>query len=154
MPWSRYFCKILLALSSNQFYTNYVFLPDTADPTPLEIHNNPCFYPYFRNALDAIDGTHIACSPSARECAASHDRKGLLTQNCLMACGFDLCFLHVLSGWEGSAADLLFFMMLIREAFLCLPVIYTPPPIPVGLRLFQKVRSDSGRTNWIPVDSS
>ena len=32
-------------------------------------------------------------------------------------------------------------------------VIYTPPPIPVGLRLFQKVRSDSGRTNWNPVDS-
>ena len=32
-------------------------------------------------------------------------------------------------------------------------VIYTPPPIPVGLRLFQKVRLDSSRTNWIPVDS-
>ena len=36
---------------------------------------------------------------------------------------------------------------------LRISVIYTPPPIPVGLRLFQKVRSDSGRTNWIPVDS-
>ena len=33
-------------------------------------------------------------------------------------------------------------------------IIYTPPPIPVGLRLFQKVRSDSGRTNWNPVESS
>ena len=40
-------------------------------------------------------------------------------------------------------------------------IIYTPPPIPVGLRLFQKVRSDSGRIpvgltgiHWNPVDSS
>lgn len=59
--------------------------------------------------MGAIDGTHIACSPSARERAAARDRKGLLTQNCLMACGFDLRFLYVLSGWEGSAADSLVF---------------------------------------------
>ena len=32
-------------------------------------------------------------------------------------------------------------------------VIYTPPPIPVRLWLFQKVQLDSGRTNWIPVES-
>ena len=122
MPWGRYFCKILLALSSDQFYTNYVFLPDTADSTPLEIHNNPCFYPYFRNVLGAIDGTHIACSPSARERAASCDRKGLLTQNCLMACGFDLRFLYILSGWEGSAADSLVFHDARQRSF----------PVPTG----------------------
>ena len=42
-------------------------------------------------------------------------------------------------------------------SFGCAPLfrgLYTPPPIPVGLLLFQKVQSDSGRTNWIPVDSS
>jgi len=43
----------------------------------------------------------------------------------------------------------------IANAFLASKaIIYTPPPIPVGLRLFQKVRSDSGRTNWNPVESS
>lgn len=30
---------------------------------------------------------------------------GLLTQNVLVACSFDLRFRYVLAGWEGSASD-------------------------------------------------
>jgi hypothetical protein len=29
----------------------------------------------------------------------------VITQNCLAACSFDLQFMYVLSGWEGSAHD-------------------------------------------------
>ena len=64
---------------------------------------------FLHDAIGAIDGTHIACAPSERECAATCNRKSLLTQNCLIACSFDLMFAYVLSGWEGSAADVLIF---------------------------------------------
>jgi hypothetical protein len=80
-------------------------LPDAASPTPLEITQNPKFYPYFADAIGAIDGTHIACHPSSEERHAARNRKGTLTQNCLAACSFDMSFLYMLSGWEGSAAD-------------------------------------------------
>ena len=99
----------MLAFSSQPFYTNEVWLPHQTDPVPPEICNNPKCYPFFHVAIGAIDGTHIACAPSERECAAAHNRKGLLTQNCLITCSFDLMFTYVLSGWEGSAADALIF---------------------------------------------
>jgi DDE superfamily endonuclease len=66
---------------------------------------NPKLFPYFEDALGAIDGTHISCAPSASEREFARNRKGGVSQNCLMACSFDLNFLYVLSGWEGSAAD-------------------------------------------------
>ena len=99
----------MLAFSSQPFYTNEVRLPHQTPPVPPEICNNPKRYPFFHDAIGAIDGTHIACAPSERERAAARNRKGLLTQNCLIACSFDLMFTYVLSGWEGSAADALIF---------------------------------------------
>ena len=100
---------MLTIFSSPPFYTNLVRLPHETDPIPSEIRDNPKRYPFFRDAIGAIDGTHIACAPSERERAAARNRKGLLTQNCLIACSFDLRFTYVLSGWEGSAADALIF---------------------------------------------
>jgi DDE superfamily endonuclease len=108
---------MLTIFSSTPFYTRYVYLPHENDPIPPEIHNNPKRYPFFRDAIGAIDGTHIACSPSEKERAAARNRKGLLTQNCLMACSFDLRFTYVLSGWEGSAADALVFQNARRTDF-------------------------------------
>jgi len=105
----RYFKTMLMAFSSAPFYDSQVQLPRISDPIPPEIRDNPKRYPFFKDAIGAIDGTHINCSPSEQERQAARNRKGLLTQNCLMACSFDLRFLYVLSGWEGSAADSLVF---------------------------------------------
>lgn len=33
------------------------------------------------------------------------NRKGRISQNVLAACNFDLEFIYILSGWEGSAHD-------------------------------------------------
>ena len=96
---------MLTIFSSLSFYTNLVHLPHETDPIPSEICDNPKRYPFFHDAIGAIDGTHIACAPSEREHAVTRNRKGLLTQNCLIACSFDLRFTYVLSGWEGSAED-------------------------------------------------
>jgi hypothetical protein len=91
--------------SSPPFYTKYVHLPGANDPISPRIRHNPKLWPYFKDALGAIDGSHIHSAPPANERAASRNRKGFLSQNCLFGCDFDLRFVYALTGWEGSATD-------------------------------------------------
>jgi len=58
----RYFIKVLNALSTGPFYQKYVQLPTPDAPVPPFIANNPKFFPFFCNAIGAIDGTHINAS--------------------------------------------------------------------------------------------
>jgi hypothetical protein len=102
---SVYFKKMLFAFSSPPFYTRYVRLPLASDPTPSEIFNNPKQFPFFQDVIGAIDGSHFLASSSAEGRHHARNRKGLLTQNCLLACSFDLRFTYISSGWEGSASD-------------------------------------------------
>ena len=83
----------------------YVKLPTATDPISNYIQNNPKFFPFFAGALGALDGTHIISSPSAEDCHGAQNRKGWFSQNCLACCSFDLLFLYVMGGLEGSAAD-------------------------------------------------
>jgi hypothetical protein len=101
----RYFKRVLLALSSAPFYNKFVFLPLEDAPIPKEISDNSKLFPYFSGVLGAMDGTHIACCPSAEERRLSRNRKGGVSQNCLACCSFDLRFQYVLSGWDGSTSD-------------------------------------------------
>ena len=91
--------------SSTPFYTENVHLPWVGDAIPEEISENPKFFPFFRHAIGAIDGTHFNCTPTAAELQAAQDQKGCVTQNYLVACTFDLKFIYIYSGWEGSAAN-------------------------------------------------
>ncbi|KAH7917261.1 hypothetical protein BV22DRAFT_988336, partial [Leucogyrophana mollusca] len=61
---ARYFKKMVYILSSPPFYTQYVQFP-TGETVPSKIRNNPKFWPYFRDAIGAIDGSHIHISPPA-----------------------------------------------------------------------------------------
>jgi hypothetical protein len=97
--------KMLVIFSSPPFYTNHVHLPRPDDPFPPNIKNNPKFYPFFKHAVGTIDGTHFDCSPTKAKRHAVRDHKGGVTQNCLAACNFNLKFLYIFSGWEGSATD-------------------------------------------------
>jgi hypothetical protein len=101
----RYFLKMLLFFSSAPFYNDHVKLPCADAPIPPEIQNNPKLYPFFKDTLCAIDGTHINCCPSPADQQAARNRKGSLTQNCLAICGFDMVFYYMFSSWEGSASD-------------------------------------------------
>ena len=105
----RYFKQILHTLALSPFYTAVVQLSDANSPTPPEIRNSEKFYPFFADALGAIDGTHIHCIPSAADHDSARNCKVILTQNCLAACSFDLCFLYFMSGWEGSTHDSVLF---------------------------------------------
>ena len=100
-----YFRKMLFIFSSPPFYTEYVHLPTIHDPVPSPILNNPKFWPFFKDALAAIDGSHIHCAPPALERAFYRNHKGSVSQNCLFACSFDLQFVYAFTGWEGSATD-------------------------------------------------
>ena len=91
--------------SSPPFYTNHVRLPNANDPVPPEIQQNPKFWPYFKDALGAIDGSHINFAPPASLCDVYWNRKGFISQNCLFACLFSLQFCYALTGWEGGATD-------------------------------------------------
>ncbi|KAM7479047.1 hypothetical protein LguiA_027260 [Lonicera macranthoides] len=98
---SRYFNQVLHALT--ELSTD--FIRPSSNNTPIEILTDSRFYPYFQDCLGAIDGTHVAVIVGADEQALFRDRKGNISQNVMAACSFDLKFTHVLSGWEGSAAD-------------------------------------------------
>ena len=91
--------------SSHPFYGKFVRLPSADDPVPEFISGNSRFYPFFKDALGALDCTHFPFTFPKAERQISRDRKGESTQNFLAACDFDLLFRYLVSGWEGSTSD-------------------------------------------------
>lgn len=73
--------------------------------TPEKIRESTRFFPYFKDCIGAIDGTHIPAMVPGRDTSSYRNRHGTISQNVLAACNFDLQFIYVLSGWEGSAHD-------------------------------------------------
>jgi hypothetical protein len=86
-------------------YSRVVHLPTSTTPPSSRITDNPKYTPYFDDCLGALDGTHILAHVPAIEQARYRNRKGTLSQNVLAVCNFDLQFVYVLPGWEGSAHD-------------------------------------------------
>ncbi|KAK5812190.1 hypothetical protein PVK06_027606 [Gossypium arboreum] len=86
-----------------KLYKLVIRLPDESIPS--EIRNNPRFYPYFKDCIGALDGTHVRASVPLNIQGRFRSRKGGTTQNVLAAITFDLKFSYVLAGWEGSAHD-------------------------------------------------
>ncbi|KAL8106144.1 hypothetical protein AgCh_029810 [Apium graveolens] len=72
---------------------------------PSEIFTETRFYPYFKDCIGAIDGTHVRVKVSSAEAPKYRGRKDYPTQNILGTCTFDLKFSYVLAGWEGTASD-------------------------------------------------
>lgn len=94
---------LLSMLVSKRFYTALVQRPSPV--TPPEILNNPKHYPFFQSCLGSIDGSHFHAWVSEDLMARHRNRKGGITQNVLAACDFNMLFIYILSGWEGSASD-------------------------------------------------
>lgn len=81
------------------------FVKHPSTNTHWKISSDPHYGPYFENCIGAIDGIHVPMTVSDREAAPYRNREGSLTQNVMLACDFDLNFVHVSSGHEGSASD-------------------------------------------------
>ncbi|OIT28137.1 hypothetical protein A4A49_59151, partial [Nicotiana attenuata] len=98
---SRYFNKCLKAcLRLGKYYVK-----QAGKGVPQEISSNPLFYPWFKDCIGAIDGTHIPAFVSMEDQPRYRNRKGVLSQNILAVVDFDMNFQYVLAGWEGSASD-------------------------------------------------
>ena len=69
--------QVLDAIVSESFFFRYVHLPDP-DRVPDQISGNSKFYPYFKDCLAAVDGTHFAEFCSAEDAVRKRNRKGKL----------------------------------------------------------------------------
>src|ERR1700722_1315853 len=96
---------ILGILTSKQVYKTYIKLPTAETPLADKIQSSKHYYPFFKDCLGALDGTHILTHTPEPVRAAYQDRKGQISQNILVVCSMDMRFLYLLSGWEGSASD-------------------------------------------------
>lgn len=99
---SRYLNKGLLILTG-KFYDKYVHKP--TNETPKKIRENDKWYPYFKHCRGATDGVHVLAYVREDDIFRYRDRKGSITQNVLATCDFDMRFVHVMAGYEGTAAD-------------------------------------------------
>ena len=94
-----------LILSALQTLYNEVVKAPQPEVVQSEIEDDPRMFPFFRDCLGAIDGTHIAAHVPRSEQVPFSNRKGNITQNVFAACSFDLRITHIHAGWEGSAHD-------------------------------------------------
>lgn len=83
-------------------HSHYVSLPLPNTPLASRILDDDKYYPFFE---DCLNGTHIPIHVPLSEQARYRNRKGFISQNVLAACNFDMQFVYVLAGWEGSAHD-------------------------------------------------
>lgn len=82
----------------------WIQLPSADDPIP------PCLEEYaphvFQGARGALDGTHVYVTvPKSKRDVFISGRKDSPTMNVFAACDFDLNFISVFAGFEGSAHD-------------------------------------------------
>ncbi|XP_039118880.1 putative nuclease HARBI1 [Dioscorea cayenensis subsp. rotundata] len=79
------------------------------------------YWPYFKDCIGAIDGTHVAILVPAEKQVPFMNRKGYTSTNILAACDFNMCFTFALIGWEGSAHDTRILMEALRNSSLKFP---------------------------------
>jgi len=99
------------------FYTNMFHLPTADDPVPSISATNPKFWPFFKDTLGALDGSHLHSSPlhqnehSAETAKDSSPKLSL----CLLISLFCL-FTHI---WVGRICNpMLVFMKRLFDRFI------------------------------------
>ncbi|KAK1309840.1 hypothetical protein QJS10_CPA08g00902 [Acorus calamus] len=91
---------------NDQEYAKESIVPPSFDETPEYIRTKEKFMPYFKDCIDALDGTHIeAVVPSAQQMAYLSGRKNKPTQNVLVVCDFNMRFTFASVGHEGTVND-------------------------------------------------
>jgi hypothetical protein len=87
------------------------------------------FWPYFKGAIGAIDGSHIPVVVSTKEVITHTCRHGYTCQNVLDICDFDMRFTYVVASWPGSAHD----TWVLNHALENFPSFHVPPK---GIHIF------------------
>jgi hypothetical protein len=98
--------RIIHEVSESILFIQADYINLAPNPTvSASIQNNRKFYPYFRDCIGALDGTHIPAIVAIDIDKPFRNRKGFISQNVLAVCNFDMTFSYVLAGWKGSALD-------------------------------------------------
>jgi hypothetical protein len=95
---SRNFASVLSAILS--LHREFIKLPDPSVNPP-----NDYKWRWFGNALGALDGCHIPVFVNAADKGRYRNRKQDISTNMLGVVDWNMKFLYVLPGWEGSASD-------------------------------------------------
>ena len=88
---------------------------------PDKIRNDDRYWPYFKNCIGVIDGTHIPVVVPRDRKIPYIGRKGVTTQNVMAVCDFNMCFTFAWAGWEGAAHDARVFLEALRRPELGFP---------------------------------
>ncbi|XP_028056116.1 protein ALP1-like [Camellia sinensis] len=83
----------------------FVIQPPNMAVTHPKIRNDRRYWPWFKDCVGAIDGTHIVVVAPEGDRMPYRGRKVHTTQNVMATCSFDMKFTFVYIGWEGSAHD-------------------------------------------------
>ncbi|GMP62181.1 hypothetical protein CsSME_00024379 [Camellia sinensis var. sinensis] len=116
---SKYFNRVLKAVCR---LGKQVIRPPDFDEVPAEIRHNPRFYPFFKDCVGAIDGTHISARVPASEQIPYRGKHTVTTQNVMCVCSFDMRFTYVLAGWEGTANDSRVFIETVHDPTNLFPI--------------------------------
>ncbi|KAL4371259.1 hypothetical protein AHAS_Ahas06G0147900 [Arachis hypogaea] len=64
---------------------------------PTKLRNDNRYWPHFKDAIGAIDGTHVPVIMSIEDQIRFIGKKGIPTQNVMVACNFDMEFIFALA---------------------------------------------------------
>ena len=95
---SSHFSEVLKAIL--RLHGDFIKLPDPSVEPP-----NDYKWKWFPNALGALDGCHIDVTVDVADQGRYRNRKQAITTNVLGVVDWNMKFLYVLPGWEGSASD-------------------------------------------------
>ncbi|GMP28717.1 hypothetical protein CsSME_00004148 [Camellia sinensis var. sinensis] len=98
----RHFVLMMWALGN---LAPFVIQPPNMAVTHPKIRNDRRYWPWFKDCVGAIDGTHIVVVAPEGDRMPYRGRKVHTTQNVMATCSFDMKFTFVYIGWEGSAHD-------------------------------------------------
>ena len=63
------------------------------------------FSSLLKDCIGALDGTHVSAWAPTTKQTAFRGRKILVTQDVMVVCDFDMMFIFVYTGWEGTTND-------------------------------------------------
>jgi hypothetical protein len=117
---TRHFTRVLMAVSR--------MVIDIINPIDREsrdvqskIRDDERYWPYFKDYIGAIDGTHMPVKISPSKQIPYIGRKWTPTQNVMAVYDFCMCFTFGWVGWEGTAHDTRIFLEAIRKEELQFP---------------------------------
>ena len=81
------------------------------------------FWPYFKGAIGAIDGSHILVVVPTKDMVNYACHHGYTSQNVLAVCDFDMRFIFAVAGWPDCAHD----TRILNHALVNFPSFSVPP---------------------------